>query len=113
MTRIEEILHHAIESGCIAGTAGYYGFLQGAEWADRNPKNPWRDAKTSKPKRTGVSDYDDWTSDVVYVMMENGYTSSAYYDHLGGEWRDYGNGYRIQGPTYWMPIPELPKGGEK
>ena len=34
MTRREEILQHAIECGCIEGTAEYYGFLQGAEWAD-------------------------------------------------------------------------------
>jgi hypothetical protein len=34
MTRREEILKNAIERGCIEGTAEYYGFLQGAEWAD-------------------------------------------------------------------------------
>ena len=41
MTRDEQIKQAAIESGCIKNTAEYFGFIQGARYADQNQKSPW------------------------------------------------------------------------
>ena len=41
MKRDEQIKQAAIECGCIEGTAEYFGFIQGARYADQNPKSPW------------------------------------------------------------------------
>lgn len=100
MTREEEIKLTSVR--CYKGiTVQNQAFVEGAQWADEHPKNPWRDAKKELPKDKGVR---------IFVSYA-GIQSSAYY---------YGNNYwSVEGygfcdfVDYWMPIPETPKGGKK
>ncbi len=123
MTRREEILQHAIECGCIEGTAEYYGFLQGAEDADRNPKNPWISVEDRLPEE----------GDLIFAMTrtvtENavfcGFSACKYTDGKflhennysfsdnNGEFFKMSNKIVLNDVTRWMPIPGLPKGGDK
>lgn len=73
---------------------GAYDMLQ---WAEENPKNPWRDAKNDPPKDEGR----------VFVSYA-GLKSSAYY-YGDGEWDVDGYGL-CDFVNYWMLIPETPEG---
>lgn len=108
MTREEEI-KRAAET--------YYGemyhksameyFAKGAKWADEHPKNPFRDAKTDRPE-------DD--SDVIVLLEDKSWTKGFCRGKIWYVQRhQLQNNYyaRSKDVTHWMPIPELPKGGEK
>lgn len=68
MERDEQIKQAAIERGCIEGTAEYFGFIQGARYADQNPTSPWKDASVEKPPYD--PDCEDETSVYVIVRQE-------------------------------------------
>lgn len=80
-------------------------FRCGAEWADKHPTNPWKDASVEKPPYD--IDCDDETSVYVIVRQEQGNVLEAYYDYDNNDWRDRDHNWRLQDPTHWMPIPEL------
>ena len=70
-----------------------------AKWADEHPKSPWRDAKKELPQLKQPVILKDWSG------------RNTYYESLStGDLQ-----YIKENPElwpYWMPIPELPKGGE-
>lgn len=95
MTREEEIKNGAIKSTYIS-TNEYYGFIDGAHWADEHPKSPWISVKESLPKSF---------VNVVILGEIDRYSRDIAIDYVNssGEWDHYIN------VDYWMPIPELPK----
>lgn len=102
MTRREEILQHAIECGCIEGTAEYYGFLQGAEWSDRNPKSPW----ISVEERLPEEDPDDKGYSVEVIgLFSDGSVSKCFCSIEEGIW--FFEDIVCDKPTHWMSMPKL------
>ena len=95
----EQIEQAAIERGCIKGTAEYYGFIQGARYAYQNPISPWRDAKKDKPK-----------DNKTVLVSFHGIICNGEYDMDDGIW--FASGWGTVEPEFWIPEPELPKGGE-
>lgn len=90
-------------------------FKAGARWADEHPKSPWISVKDRLP------DYDqDCVLSYENAFIEMGCRSTKesgipYLDENG--FVVMRNGCRYTGDIvhvdYWMPIPELQKGGEK
>ena len=98
MDRREQIIQGAIHRGCINGTAEYYGFIEGAEFADRNPVNPWISVEERLPEKVNK-----FLSDEVLVRYLRGgkeYTFVTHYDYEYQTWN-------IPNVTHWMPIPQL------
>lgn len=98
MTRRDEILQHAIECGCIVGTAEYYGFLQCAEWADAHQPSPWISVEDRLPEINQVvltlgSERNNEDVRLLYRSDVSGKFACIDYDEI----------------THWMsiPIPEL------
>jgi hypothetical protein len=75
-------------------------FIAGAQWADKNPKNKWRDAAYVHPP------FDE----EVLVIDKQGEYAVAYFSHV------YGDYFTLDGEpinvTHWQPLPELPKDDE-
>lgn len=105
MRREKQIKQAAIERGCIEGTAEYFGFIQGARYADQKPTSPWKDASVEKPPYD--PDCDDETSVYVIARQKQGNVLEAYYDYDNNDWRDREHNWRLQAPTHWMFIPEV------
>ena len=80
-------------------------FRCGAEWSDKHPISPWKDASVEKPPYD--PDCDDETSVYVIVIQEQGNVLEAYYDYDNCDWRDREHNWRLQDPTHWMPIPKV------
>lgn len=101
MTREEQIKQAAIERGCIEGTAEYFGFIQGARYADQNPTSPWISIEERLPEKVNK-----FLSDEVLVRYLRGgkeYTFVTHYDYEYQTWN-------IPNVTHWMPIPQIEKG---
>lgn len=81
------------------------GFVEGAEWADKNPKSPWISVEDRLPE----------VNQQVYAAIPNlcG-TEYATLEYLGdNRWRQDTTEYTYEfseGVTYWMPIPKLKEG---
>lgn len=88
--------------------AGAKDFINGAQWADKRPKNPWISVKEKLPK----------DGDIVLLHTSDYGIITALYDKA---WK----GVEVQQLfycadkareenecDYWCPIPELPKEGE-
>lgn len=83
------------------------GFIEGAQWADENPKSPWISVEERLPE-TNVFD----GSEDVLILTENGRMTVAMYGIPENKW--YLSVGEIQGDcecpfeiTHWMPIPKL------
>ena len=102
MKRDEQIKQAAIERGCIEGTAEYYGFIQGARYADQNPISPW----ISVDERLPDEDPNDkgYSVDVIGIFSD-GHVSNCGCSIEEGIW--FCEGLICDKPTHWMPIPEL------
>ena len=73
------------------------GFMDGAEWADEHPVNPWhKNIDGDLPKKSGR----------YIVMAQNGYCHTCQYHTDDRYWDTIGYQSDIK---YWMEIPELPK----
>ena len=69
-------------------------FVEGAKWADENPKSPWISVKERLPEEhTNVIVTDG--SNVAHCRKY----SDGFYTNVG----------KCCNVTHWMPIPELPK----
>lgn len=110
MTREEQIHNEASNYGySIAGgelrrPAISKAFLEGAKWADENPKSPWISVEEGLPE----------VNQQVYAAMPNMCgVEYATIEYLGDNRWSQDDGeytYKFSGcVTYWMPIPELPK----
>ena len=74
-------------------------FRTGVRWADEHPQSPWISVEDRIP--TGK----------VIVIDSNGLISTGIFcGDINKTW--YVDGVCITNVTHWMPIPELPKGGE-
>lgn len=78
------------------------GFVEGAKWADENPKSPWISVEEGLPE----------VNQQVYAAIPNlcG-TEYATLEYLGdNRWRQDTTEYTYEfseGVTHWMPIPKL------
>ena len=95
-----------------------FGFEEGAKWADEHPKSPWISVKERLPER--MTSRDSNGAKIINCCSKDvfGYDASynigrlVCYNHESELWESH-DSYMIGEITYWMPIPELPKGGEK
>lgn len=107
-TREKEIEKNAKEyspiySPDIESMAKQTGFLDGAHWADKHPKNPWRKIMEELPPIKQKVFFLD-TNDIPHIgRLEIGGQIVVSADTPQDDIT----------VTYWMPIPETPKGGEE
>ena len=110
MTREEQIHNQATNYGyAVAGGSTMRppvskAFLEGAKWADKNPKSPWISVEDRLPEPE---------KDVIIINKRK----NTDIDHLTDDGE--GNYYWWKSDdtiwceddkiTHWMPIPELPK----
>lgn len=99
MTRFEEL--HRTWQAMMAErkiNVSFDTFLAIIDVADEHPESPWRKVEKELPSED--------TEVVIYLRgtMVIGY-------RIGEGW--YMHGIAIDTPTHWMPIPQVPKGGEK
>ena len=89
-------------------------FIEGALWADSNPKSPWISVDEDLPCNheeliTTDGHHEKNTICVItinkYRIIEGNYM--ALYDDGKWEWE-----YDVPAPCYWMLIPKLPKESE-
>ena len=82
------------------------GLQEGLSIADANPKSPWISVEDDLPcnhkKLLNPDDKKIYTSYVVAII--HGYIIMSRMYKLNGKWY-----WENDEPTYWMPIPKLPK----
>ena len=76
----------------------YYGFIDGAKWADKHPQ--WIPVEEELPKASG--DY--------IICEKRGFVREAHYFELDDLWMLHGGA--LVSPTHWMPMPMPPQGNE-
>ena len=89
-------------------------FIEGAKWADSNPKSSWISVNDDLPCNheeliTTDGRYEKNTICVI-TINKHGIIESNHmvlYDNGKWEWR-----YDVPAPCYWMLIPKLPKESE-
>ena len=89
-------------------------FIEGAKWADNNPKSHWISVEDDLPCNheeliTTDGRYEKNTICVI-TINKHGIIESNHmvlYDNGKWEWR-----YDVPAPCYWMLIPKLPKESE-
>lgn len=112
MTREEEIENKAIEKSAeyrfgqlySYNNDVYSGFIQGAQWADKNPKSLWISVDDDLPcnhKELLVND--TLTKSVIIRNSDGSIEFSLMYLDVEWKWMSGDN------PTHWFPIPESPK----
>ena len=102
MTRKEEILNASNELFNSFNTK--FGFENGVKWADEHPTLSWISVKEDLPcnhEELLINDNKKETKSVLAII--NGYIMmSRMYKKRKWHWEN-------DEPTYWFPIPELPK----
>lgn len=110
MTREEQISKEAYrqeELVCIDAES----FIEGAKWADSNPKSPWISVKDKLPCNEkdliveilkGV----ELRTKKVGVLSEDGYIDTSYMYSLPPHGWHWNTNDTI---THWFPLPERPK----
>ena len=125
MTREEEIKQAAIQCGCIENTAEYFGFLQGARFADRSPDNKWHKIEEELPALDPTMTSRGFNMSLPVLLCDidslTAYAGTRYhydparYDFDKKQWEDI-IGYCDEElgitQTHWMYQPEPPKGSE-
>lgn len=111
MTREEQIIENAYMYESVArdefrGTVE--SFKAGAHWADIHPQSPWINTKDNMPH----------LQDRCLVYLKIGGVSTARLTTVYGKiyWDVDINPHQymnLNEVDFWMPIPELPKGGEE
>ena len=118
MTREKEIENKAIEKSAeyrfeqlySYNNDVYSGFIQEAQWADKNPKSPWISVKDDLPCNheelwlmTGSLIH---TKKVLVVLIDGTIRLlSMLYDEVNNKWKWESKDNII----FWTLIPELPK----
>lgn len=108
MTRDQEINNAAskyieensMEDGYVVISDHKDSFIEGAEWADANPKQTWISVNEKLPP---VEKHD--MSIMVLVVNTEGEINFSKYDYDTEEWLTPG----LEIFTHWMPLPNLPK----
>lgn len=112
MTREEEIRKSAFEyikSDAVKAGEEYTSFgdfINGAEWADAHPH--WISVENKLPPKK--SEYDDLSNNVLATDGKEIYESV--YNHDFEDWFTH-DMWELVKITHWMPLPQLPKGGEE
>ena len=85
------------------------GFINGADWADNNPKSPWISVKDDLPCNHDnllESNYSIQTHKVLVAYNNGKYYGFARMNKIIGIWEWYDRSDDI---THWMPIPKMTK----
>lgn len=102
---------NSMADGYVAISNHKDSFIEGAKWADNNPKSPWISIEDDLPCNhkklisTHINlDYEKETV-LVFTVTSKGIIDTDYmvYDNYDGWFWKYGL------PKYWMPMPKLPK----
>ena len=109
MTRDQEINNAAskyigensMEDGYVVISDHKDSFIEGAEWADANPKSPWISVNEKLPP---VEKHD--MSIMVLVVNTEGEINFSKYAYDTKEWLSPVSDIEF---THWMPLPKLPK----
>lgn len=105
-TREEEIMKYAPEVFA-AGNPFLTTFIDGMKFREEHPKNPWVTDRMPEIKEDGFSD-------PVLLMVDGQFLKVSRYC-LRKDGTTYWNGVQDwdgEEVDAWMPIPELPEGGE-
>lgn len=85
------------------------GFESGVQWADDNPKSPWISVEEDLPcNHEELISIDDKRYTLYVVAVIHGIIILSRMYKFEGKWS-----WENDEPTHWMPIPELPKIGDK
>ena len=82
-----------------------YCFGTGAQWADENPQSPWISVKEDLPcNHEELISSEDKRNTLNVIALVHRVVVSSRMEKFEGEWY-----WTTDEPTYWMPIPDLPK----
>ena len=80
-------------------------FIEGAKWADNNPKSPWISIEDDLPCNHEELTHSNYT-DRVIVLARNEFPEVEFmYKVEEGVWE----WTTLKNVSYWMPIPKLPE----
>ena len=80
-------------------------FIEGAKWADNNPKSPWISVEDDLPCNHEELTHSNYT-DRVIVLARNEFPEVEFMYKVGeGVWE----WTTLKNVSYWMPIPKLPE----
>ena len=80
-------------------------FIEGAKWADNNPKFPWISVEDDLPCNHEELTHSNYT-DRVIVLARNEFPEVKFmYKVEEGVWK----WITLKNVSYWMPIPKLPE----
>ena len=80
-------------------------FIEGAKWADNNPKSPWISVEDDLPCNNEQLTHSNYT-DRVIVLARNEFPEVEFmYKVEEGVWE----WTTLKNVSYWMPIPKLPE----
>lgn len=112
MTREKEIYvaaskyieDNSMPDGFVAITDHTIPFIEGAEWADNNPKSPWISVEDDLPCNHQDLTHSNYT-DRVLISARNGFVEVAFMSKIENVWV-WETPIKV---SHWMPIPKLPK----
>lgn len=79
-------------------------FIEGAQWADKNPKSPWISVDDDLPCNHEEFTHSNYT-DRVLISARNGFVEVAFMSKIENVWV-WETPIKV---SHWMPIPKLPK----
>ena len=80
-------------------------FIEGAKWADNNPKSPWISVEDDLPCNHEELTHSNYT-DRIIVLARNEFPEVEFmYKVKEGVWK----WTTLKNVSYWMPIPKLPE----
>lgn len=106
MTREEQIFEVAERHSEFEYNQTTYsnGFIDGARWADNNPKLHWISVDDDLPCNHEEFTHSNYT-DRVLISARNGFVEVAFMSKIENVWV-WETPIKV---SHWMPIPELPK----
>lgn len=82
-------------------------FIEGAEWADNNPKNPWISVEDDLPfNHKELLDSSKRMTFQVFIRYDDDRYGFSCMAKILDEWKWLNNWNKI---THWMKVPEIPK----
>ena len=82
-------------------------FIEGAEWADNNPKNPWISVEDDLPfNHKELLDSSKRMTFQVFIIYDDDRYGFSCMAKILDEWKWLNNWNKI---THWMKVPEIPK----
>ena len=79
-------------------------FIEGAKWADANPKSPWISVDDDLPCYHEELTHSNYTNRVL-IAAKNGFVEVAFMSKIENVWV-WDIPIKV---THWMPMPGLPK----